>query len=155
MQITVKLQDMFSYSPIMVFVYIILVIVFVVVYWPRKKKELRKQEIPKAKVIPAKSIMDLKNKYIKILTDIEIRHSENKITDRMAYQELSALVRNFVFEVTGIKVQNYTLEDIKKANLPKLYELIAECYVPEFAAENNSNVQDSIKRARKVIGEWN
>lgn len=155
MQITVKLQDMFSYSPIMVFVYIILVIIFVVVFWPRKKKEPKKQEIPKAKVIPTTTIMDLKNKYIKILTDIEMRHSENKITDRVAYQELSALVRNFVFEVTGIKVQNYTLEDIKKANLPKLYELIAECYVPEFAAENNSNVQDSIKRARKVIGEWN
>ncbi len=155
MQITVKLQDMFHYSSIIVFGYIILVIVFWVIFFPRKKKKTEKQEVSKVPVIPKRNIVDLKNKYIRVLTDIEMRHAQNKLTDRLAYQELSASIRDFVFEVTGIRVQNFTLEEIKKINLPQLYELIEECYVPEFAAGYNGNVHDSIIKARKVIGEWN
>ena len=49
---------------------------------------------------------------------------ENKVNSREAYQKLSTIIRYFVYEVTNIKVQNYTLKEIKKINRPILYELI-------------------------------
>lgn len=73
----------------------------------------------------------------------------------MAYQNLSKVIRNFVFEATHIKVQNYTLDDIRKLNMPILYELISEYYNPEFANISNGNFIYSIEKARGVVERWN
>lgn len=155
MQTTVKLQYMYSYSPIIVFVFGVLLVGFIILIWPRKRKVASQKKEAKVKVAPVKSIPTVKEKYNEILVNIEKRYAQNEISGRTAYQELSKIVRDFVSEMTGIKVQNYTLEEIEKVNLPKVHEIIAECYAPEFAPKSSGNVQNSVKKARKVIGEWN
>lgn len=154
MQITVELQDFFSYLPVLLLVFAGLIGGLLIILWPRKQSKPN-QTVPQPKPIAPTNLAVLKNKYNSILMDIQQKRSENRLSDRQAFQALSQTVRNFVFEATGIRVQNYTLSEIKAANLPKLYELIAECYVPEFAIENNSNIYELINKARKVVGEWN
>jgi hypothetical protein len=61
----------------------------------------------------------------------------------------------FVFEVTDIETQNYTLDEIKKLNMPGLYELIEEFYEPEFALKSVGDFDNSIEKARSVIKKWN
>lgn len=155
MQTTVKLQYMYSYSPIIIFVFGVLLIGFIILIWPKKRKKVSPKKEAKVKENVVKNIPDVKEKYNEMLENIGEQHAQNAISDRVAYQELSKTVRDFVFEVTGIKVQNYTLEEIEKANLPRVSEIITECYAPEFAPEGRGNVQDSVKKARKVIEEWN
>ena len=70
-------------------------------------------------------------------------------------QELSKITRHFVYEATGIKVHNYTLQEIKGTNLSGLYSIISECYTPEFSVDKNGDIYGSITKARKVIEEWN
>ena len=63
--------------------------------------------------------------------------------------------RSFIFETTNIKVQNYTLNDISKINMPTLYELVSEYYDPEFSRISKGNIINSIAKTREVIVKWN
>jgi len=152
-QISVNLQDNFSYFPVILWIIIgligTLLILFLRIRFKKKKKA-----VPKPKAVPVRNIATLKNQYNQALTALANKYSGNAISDRDAFQELSRIVRDFVFASTGIRVQNYTLSEIQAANLPQLYELISQCYVPEFALETNADVLETIHKARKVIIEW-
>ena len=153
MQVTVELQDMFWYSLtgvyIAVAVVVLALIIFLVVKFSGKKKPV------KVKTVKPVDISKLKIKYDGLLGKLADSHKKGAESDRSASHELSRIVRKFVYEATGIRVQYYTLEEIREADIPSLYLLISECYVPEFAEENHSDVQAIISRARKVIAEWN
>ncbi len=152
MQTTVKLQDMFSYSFIGIIGLVLLflaLVVFLIVKYAKPKKP------PVVRPIRIENIFTIKQKYVQILIGIVQKYQEKKISDRVAYQELSKAIRHFVYDVTGIRVQNYTLEEIRYVNMPNLYYLIAECYAPEFATDNDADFYQTIEKARKVIEEWN
>ena len=159
MQITVNLQDMFSYSfaPILLFGALAVLFCFIASRLKKapKKKPRKKEKIRTTQTEKPKNVSSIKAAYIKKLMDIEKNYSANELTNRMAYQKLSLIVRQFVYEVTNIKVTNYTLQELKELRMPKLYELIEEFYTPEFAAQNDGNLIESIQKARKVIEEWN
>ena len=63
---------------------------------------------------------------------------------------ISVLIRLFVYELTGLEVQSCTLKDIKKLNIPVLYELIKEYYDPEFSKISKGNI-----KTKEVISRWN
>lgn len=90
-----------------------------------------------------------------MLVDLDKKCREDKISNRHAYNELSKITRRFVYEATGIKVHHYTLEEIRRSNMPDLYYMIEECYAPEFAKDKKGEIFNSISRSRKVIEEWN
>ena len=152
--ITVDLQEHFSYFPVILFIIVGLIGTLLILFLPLIKFK-RKPKVPVVKPAPPQSIAVLKNKYLKVLADIEQNHKTEKISDRQAFQALSRVVRDFVYKATGIKVQNYTLMEIHYANIPALYELISQCYIPEFAADNEGDIYLLINKARKVIAEWN
>ena len=159
MQITVNLQDMFSYSftPILLFGALALLFCFIASRMKKapEKKPKEKEKVRITQPEKPKNISSIKAAYIKQLADIEKKYSANELTNRMAYQKLSLIVREFVYEVTNIKVTNFTLQELKELNMPKLYTLIEEFYTPEFAIKDDGNFLESIQKARKVIEEWN
>lgn len=157
MPITVELQGMHSYSILMIIIPVLILITAtaITIFLCVKGKTTKKKGVMPVPVKKAANINMIKQKYIAKLTNLEKKHYNKKISNRYAYHELSSNIRHFVYEATGIKVQNYTLEDIKKINMPKLYVMVQECYVPEFARDNDGNIYASIKKARKVIEEWN
>ena len=159
MQITVNLQDMFSYSfaPILLFGAFALLFCFIASRMKKapEKKPKEKEKVRITQPEKPKNISSIKAAYIKQLADIEKKYSANELTNRKAYQKLSIVVRQFVCEVTNIKVTNYTLQELKELNMPKLYALIEEFYTPEFAVKDDGNFLESIQKTRKVIEEWN
>jgi hypothetical protein len=121
----------------------------------RKPKE-KPKVVPPVIVKPApKNIWTIKEKYQALINQLKQDVEQNKITNRKAYQKLSSIIRNFIFEMTQIKVQNYSLDEIKKANMPVLTSLVEEYYDPEFAKESNGNIVESIEKTRLVIDRWN
>lgn len=157
MPITVELQDMHSYSALMIiFVIMFLVLSMGLLVFIFFKKYRKTNAIPKMKIdMTATSRENIKQKYFALLGELEMKCFNNKISNRKAYQELSKITRHFVYEATGIKVHNYTLEEIKATNIAGLYDVISECYTPEFAIDKNGEIYSSIAKARKVIEEWN
>lgn len=158
MRTTINLQEPFTYSLIPLIVITILIIGFTIyLIYSKKTKYKVKQEKEDVKTIPERNIKNIpviKNKYLQQLNDIEDRYLNKKIELRKAYQLISEAIRLFVFEVTDITTQNYSLSEIKKINIPKLYELIEEYYEPEFASKTVGDFNSSINKARRVINEW-
>lgn len=152
MQVTTELQEMFSYSLLPIFFIIILIAIFTFLIFRKKKLIVNNIDL---KIPKAKDINIIKNNYLLKIDNLTINFNNNKISSRKAYQNLSSLIRNFIYETTNIKVQNYTLKDIKKINMPMLYELISEYYDPEFSKISKGNILLSLEKARKVIEKWN
>ncbi len=153
---TVGLQDMYSYSVWLIIVLIIIALippVIILINYIRKKNATAAANY----VEPVKTI-DLnsaKQKYTGLISEIVEKYNSGKLSDRHAYQQLSKVVRNFVFDTTNIKVQNYTLSEIKSLNIPNLYYLVDECYEPEFSEHNKGNIVETCEKARQVIVGWN
>lgn len=155
MQTTVNLQDPFSYSIFPILLVIALLLVLTIYFIMRSKKNNKQEkEIPILKKVSEKDQESIKEKYLKELKQIESKLKKEEITTRIAYQNMSIVIRSFVYEMTNITVQNYTLREIKKIGMPILYELVKEYYVPEFSKYSRSNVASSIEKTRKVIEQW-
>lgn len=159
MQTIIKLQEPFTYSviPIVISICLVLGMTAYLIYLNTKKKKVRAEE-DDLKVIPEKNIKNIpviKSKYIEQLNSIEYKYINNMIDLRKSYQLISETIRMFVFEITDITTQNYSLREIKKLNIPDLYELIKEYYEPEFASKSVGDFEVSIEKARRVVKEWN
>ncbi len=159
MQTSINLQEPFTYSiiPLIITLCLTITITCYLIY-TRKKKEKVKVLENEIKVIPEKNIKDIpviKSKYLNQLNSIEYKYNNEMIELRKAYQLISETIRLFVFEITDITTQNYSLSEIKKLNIPILYELIKEYYEPEFASKSIGDFTNSINKARRVINEWN
>lgn len=75
-------------------------------------------ELPKV-VKPAPMDMGrVKARYPSELVDIAGQYDQGKLDVRGAYQRMSRCIRGFVHAATGIRVQNYTLYDIERLNMP-------------------------------------
>lgn len=162
MPISVSLQDMFAYSAVLTIILVVLVAIPLLVFLffklkgfklPERKK--KKAEAPKP-YVRKRSIQEIKSDFLMQITAIETKYKNNEIDDREAYIRLSTVVRSFVQEMTGIKAVNLTLSEIQELGLPKLADLIAEFYRPEFAYESEG--ADTIRHiadARTVVTQWN
>lgn len=154
MQTSIKLQNMFSYSIVYVLIILLCLLVLLLIltlcYLNHKNSQSPKNIV----IVKPNNINEIKNKYLIEIDNLLKCINGNKITNRKAYQNLSKLIRNFIFEVTGIKVQNYTLIDIKSINMPVLYTLVEEYYHPEFAKESKGDIISSINKTREVILKW-
>lgn len=151
MQIQTELKPMFSYSFIPILIIIIAIISIIIIPKLTKKKEIKKQIV----IANHKDLMEIKKIYLFKIQELENDFNNKKITNRKAYQELSNIIRNFIFEATNIKVQNYTLKEIEKINMPILYELVSEYYDPEFSIISVGNIISSINKTKTVIEKWN
>lgn len=159
MQISIDLQEPYTYSiiPLISVISLVLLESYYFIYLRNKNKKINIEE-NNVKEIPDKNIKNIpviKNKYLNQLDFIENKYTNNKIELRKAYQMISEAIRLFVFEITDITTQNYSLTEIKRLNIPNIYELIAEYYEPEFASKSIGDFNSSINKARRVINEWN
>lgn len=160
MDTSVKLQNLFSYSKTPIFIVLgifVLILAFLILSSVITNRKKKKKMIEKPVVIiPLKSnVSFVKQNYINQLSKIAVDFQQGICSVRDSYQQMSAIIRGFVQEVTGIKVQNYTLQDIKFLQLPVLEELIEEYYSPEFACESEGDVLTSIEKTKGAIERWN
>ena len=159
MQTDISLQAPYQYSKVSLMIVTFLTIAigsyFIYIKIKSKWNQTKKIEVAEIFEKNKKNIPAIKQKHLNQLNGIEKKYNDQKIDLRLAYQLISENVRTFVFEVTDITTQNYSLEEIKKLDMPKLYELIKEYYEPEFASKSVGDFKESINRARGIINEWN
>lgn len=162
MQITVNLQHEFKYVTWPIISLIVLAILAVITYLflkflqrydKKKKKIIDGQQAWRRLSEPEKYY--LRMKYFRLLDELYFRVSNNQISIRHCYQRLSMYVREFVSEITGVKVNKCTLNDIKAMNMPMLAALVEEFYAVEFAKVSQGDAGASISKTKRVIEIWN
>ena len=158
MPITIELQNMYNYSIWIVLVAIVLVLlvgVLGIFLLKKSKQPVVVKEVPKAEPEPAPVPKEtIKQKYSREIDELEKQYRDGKIGNRKAYQKLSVILRKFVHELTGVKVHNYTLTEINKANMPDLSAIIDDCYAPEFSVDKDGDFYNTMNKARMVIEQW-
>ena len=157
---TVELQDPFSYSflPVVIMIAVILasMVILVAIFLVHKKmKTPMKQKVQKPAVFKPKSKEETKRDYLEKINIIEKKYTSGQMDVRATHQELSAVVRMFVHDMTGINAQNFSLSELKENNVHQISNLIEEFYAPEFAERSDKETSDSIRDAREVISKWN
>ena len=157
MKTSVELQDPFSYMIIWVILAVFFIAGVIVAQILLRKKlgdRLKREKKIRMKKIAEATLEGKKKKYLGELTYIEADLINNRINIREAYHRISKTIRMFVYEVTGIKVQHYTLSEIRRVNIPQLTSLVMEYYEPEFARETRADVRASIFKTRRLIEGW-
>lgn len=158
MKTSVNLQEPFSYAIWPVIAVGVIFAGFVLYLLAEKYKKAGSKKMMKENVMKQRTQRDIakiKQNHIEQLEKIKNCLFNKELTTREAYQKMSMCIRKFVFEVTGIKVQNYTLEDIRKLKMPVLEELVMEYYIPEFAIESIGNSVETIEKTKRAIEKWN
>ena len=158
MKTSVTLQEPFSYAVLPIFFIGILIScygIYLIVSFLRKKPPEQKP-VRKATIKPnsATDIQKIKHKYLAELEHINQKLCSGHITTREAYQNMSLCIRHFVHEVTGIQVQNYTLQDIKNLHMPNLEALITEYYASEFPPNSFGDSTASLEKTKRAIELW-
>ena len=157
MKTSVELQGPFSYLIIWVILAVLFIgaVVFSQIFFRKKLGDrLKKEKQIRIKKIAESTLEGLKRKYIGELTCIEMDLRNQNITVRQAYRDRLFAGIILFFDVTGIKVQKYSLSEIRRVNIPQLTQLVKEYYEPEFALESRMDVMSSMGRTRSVIESW-
>lgn len=158
-EVSVDLQDPFSYMilPIIILVSVIVVAIIGLLlfeYFKRKKLGIKTVK-EKPVVFKPKNKEELQREYLAKIDKVQNAYQSGKMDVRTAHQELSAIVRMFVHEMTGINAQNFSLLELKAHDIFKVSDLIEEFYAPEFALRTDKDTMNSIHDARTVIQTWN
>ena len=157
MKTSVELQDPFRYMPLWLILAIafVLICIFLQVFFRFKfRGQLRKAKQLRVKKPSPESLANKKRRYLKELDRLDRAVYTGQITTRDAYQRMSVIIRLFVYEATKIRVQDYSLSEIRTLNMPALTQLVAEYYEPEFAEYSMANIKQSIFKTRRVIETW-
>ncbi|MCR5804397.1 MAG: hypothetical protein K6G47_09030 [Clostridia bacterium] len=157
MRTGVGVQNPASYAiwPMIILIVVILGIIGYSIYTYFRKKQ-KKKAPPKPIVVktPPPNLYALKEKYIAELDNLSRDFINEKVSLRIGFQQMSSIIRHFVFEATGIQVQNYTLDEIRTVGLPRLDELVTEYYNPEFARMSKGDFVESMNKTKRVIEQW-
>lgn len=161
---TVKLQPPFEYSWWVTLITAILgimalVMLFVVIrsIWQIRKRDLTPKPTFRKIFMTPEVMRRLKEQYAFRVQAVQNNYVQKRIDKREGYQQLSAIIRSFIHEATGINVENYTKKEIKALGMRKLDVLMEEYYVPEFAEEEKAEKKDlsaSCNTAIGVIRSW-
>ena len=161
MPTTVEVQKMFRYSAwpmqltliALIAVTLLLILLFLLRFL-KNKREGRKNTI-KSILWEQPDIEKLRQEYLARLMKIEMEFDADNTRIRPSYEQMSVLVRDFVFKATGIDVPKYTLSELRSTDLHELTDLIEEYYEPEFDKISAGDVKTSIGKTRQVISRWN
>lgn len=87
--------------------------------------------------------------------EIERLVASGQLDDRAAYERLSATVREFVAEATGVPADHMTLADLSRTQLHGTTRTVAQLYPGIFAPDARRDVGAATRDARAVISGWN
>lgn len=163
MQTSVELQDPFSYALwpiILITVVLVAGIVTLVLLYYFKYLKTATRKVPKPKeappvVVKKRNPIEIRLDYLSRIDVVQRKYENNQIDARVAHQELSAIVRLFVNEMTGINTHTFSLSELKTTRFVSVSNLIEAFYAPEFALRAEKDTMNSIADARKVIQAWN
>ncbi|KRF17883.1 hypothetical protein ASG90_06015 [Nocardioides sp. Soil797] len=79
-----------------------------------------------------------------------------QLSERLGYQQMSVVVRDFVSDASGLPARTMALADLRVAGVPNLAETIALMYPPAFSpsAESGESLQATLNRARGLVTSW-
>ena len=99
-------------------------------------------------------LVALKQKYLALISEVEVQAQQAQITPRQTHQRLSTLVRQFVFDASGFRAQIMTLSDLEKSRYPAVKEVIQKYYPGEFESIVRGDPLEACTVAKGMVQAW-
>lgn len=116
--------------------------------------ERKRRKAPSVPVAPPVNIVQLQEEAFSAVATIETGTMNGTLDTRAAHERLSAVVRGFVAESTGIPADHMTLTDLRQTELRGTSRAIEQFYPAVFGAEPDADLAKSIHMARQVLSGW-
>ncbi|WP_185714883.1 hypothetical protein [Gulosibacter macacae] len=88
------------------------------------------------------------------VSEVEALAHSGELGGRAAHERLSAIVRGYVAEATGIPADRMTLADLERSPLRGTTLAVARFYPAVFAADAPNDLDASLRAAREVLAGW-
>ncbi len=154
-----ELREWVDYDPLWLIVGCLLLSAIILwygfVFYSTHRRSHRSLATLKPKPYTPPDLTDLKQKYQQLIDEIEQNHAAGKLSSRKAHQKLSHVLRMFVVEINGHRVDTLTLRDLEKTRYKTLAAAIKQFYIPEFTAVEQGSVTEAAALARKTVAAWN
>ena len=154
-----ELREWVDYNPLWLVIGCLLLSTIILwygfVFYSTRRRFHRSLATLKPKPYTPPDLTDLKQKYQRLIDEIEQNHTAGKLSSRKANQKLSHVLRMFVVEINGHRVDTLTLRDLEKTRYKTLAAAIKQFYIPEFTAVEQGSVAEAAALARKTVAAWN
>lgn len=153
-----ELQPLLIYNPLWawlgtaILVSVVSWLVYVFVSTRRKKQRTLATLKPKPYTPP--DISAIKIKYLDLIAQVQRDYSAGKLTKRVAHQSLGKLIRLFVYEINGSRVDTFTLAELKRSRYPGIAKAVEAYYPPAFKRIESGDVDSAIALAREAVESW-
>lgn len=109
------------------------------------------------KPMTGQRLMTARERHLAELHRIGQQVHAGSLPERVAYQEMSATVRSFVTEASGLPARTMSLADLRAAGVAPLADAVELMYPPEFAptAEPTEPLDATLARAQELVARWN
>ena len=167
MKISVPLQPMaqFSWTWTALGVLCLAAGVVLIFCWIRRHPPVPERRGEKPYRTELGRLSEVQTRYLLALDRLESEWRQTGEKDkREIHLRISGLVRDFVFESTGVETMHQTLSEIRRidperlggsANLVRLEDVVRRCYGPEFAPRSRVETLVTFTKTRRMISRWN
>lgn len=99
-------------------------------------------------------------RYLRLLDEVAADHAAGRLDARAGHQRVSALVREFLEQVSGVAATTMTLADLRAlgADAPAgVVGVVEAAYPPSFGPDAEcpaGDLEETLARARRVVDPW-
>lgn len=106
--------------------------------------------------LPPQAVARLRRIAMARIDEVEREVGAGEMQARRGHHELSRVVRGFVAEVSGLKVDTMTAADIRQRGPSHVADVIETYYPRQFGAaeSDGQSIRSSSQRARDIVGGW-
>lgn len=120
----------------------------------RRRKQRTLATLRPKKYTPP-DVTAIKQKYLSLIEQVEMQCKNKTISSRVAHQSLSKLVRLFIYEVNGNRVDTFTLDQLRRSRYPEVTKAVEAYYPPSFQRVTHDADAAAFQLAREVVTSWN
>lgn len=124
--------------------------VLVLLFTAGRTKSAKFEEKPE----PPVDLEKLQHEGYTKIAEIETASMNGSLDTKAAHEQLSAVVREYVAEATGIPTDHMTLSDLRNTELRGTARAVEQFYPAVFGPEPQQDLAKSIHMAREVLAGW-
>lgn len=149
-------------QPLLLLYALVMVFILGALFFLIMRRVLQEKPLPKERAaLPptGQTIIDVKNKYLKLIDDIYLRATSHAITERQSHQQLSVVLRDFIYEISLYPAHKKTLSELQNDRHARLSKIVEELYPYEFAHTTTEDIahrsiERTIPEAKELVTSW-
>ena len=131
-------------------------VTWVILFLTRPQTSLDDGNVPAVPLASAEVLARMRAEYLDVINDVEGKYRSGNMNAREANLALSAVVRRYVNEHSGLEAPVLALDDLERLKVqPELLDAVKRHYYPgSFRRDRTIDPIAGANAARRVVSQW-